>query len=44
MTCNAAQLKALTRILEPYADRVLDRDLLDLALRLARVTTLETTA
>lgn len=44
MTCNAAQLRALTRILEPYRGRTLDRDLIDVALRLARVTALETAA
>lgn len=44
MTCNAAQLKALNRILEPYRDRVLDRDFIELALRLARVTALESAA
>lgn len=38
MIATAAQLRTLTRILEPYRSRVLDRDLIDVALRLARVT------
>lgn len=37
MTFNAAQLRALSRILKPYRDQPLNRAALELALQLARM-------